>query len=223
MALALDEQRAAIADANEKDIAAAKASGMAVAMIDRLTLTPARIDGMIKGIREVAALPDPVGKKIWKRVRPNGLVIEKKRVPLGVVGIIYESRPNVTVDAFCLAYKSGNAILLRGSSSAIESNRALVRTIRRGLQAAGSSGVPGAIALADSTSHEDVNQILTAVGKIDCVVPRGGKKLIQTVVENARVPVIETGSGVCHLYVDDEADLAMAVSIAENSAEASTT
>ena len=213
----IDEDRESIIAANMRDVEKAKAGGMTGALIERLALDDRKINDILDSMRIVINQEDPIGEETAGWTTPAGMQIRQVRVPLGVVAIIYESRPNVTVDAFCLAYKSGNAILLRGSSSAIESNRALVKTIRRGLQAAGSSGVPGAIALADSTSHEDVNQILTAVGKIDCVVPRGGKKLIQTVVENARVPVIETGSGVCHLYVDDEADLAMAVSIAENS------
>ena len=213
----IDEDRESILSANMRDVEKAKVNGMTEALIERLTLDDRKINDILDSMRVVINQEDPVGEETAGWTTPAGMQIRQVRVPLGVVAIIYESRPNVTVDAFCLAYKSGNAILLRGSSSAIESNRALVKTIKRGLQAAGSSGIPGAIALADSTSHEDVDQILTAVGKIDCVIPRGGKKLIQTVVENARVPVIETGSGVCHLYVDDEADLAMAVSIAENS------
>lgn len=212
----IDEDRDTLLAANARDVEKARAGGMTEALIERLSLDDKKINDILDSMRIVINQEDPVGEEIAGWTTPAGMQIRQVRVPLGIVAIIYESRPNVTVDAFCLAYKSGNAILLRGSSSALESNKALVKTIKRGLQAAGSSGVPGAVELADSVSHEDVNQILTAVGKIDVVIPRGGKKLIQTVVENARIPVIETGSGVCHLYVDDSADLNMAAAIAEN-------
>lgn len=212
----IDKDRCAILAANACDVEKAAAGGMSAALVERLSLDEKKINDILDSMRIVINQDDPAGEETagWKT--PGGMTIRQVRVPLGVVAIIYESRPNVTVDAFCLAYKSGNAILLRGSSSAVESNRALVRTIKRGLEAAGQDGVPGALELSESKDHEDVTQILNAVGKIDVVIPRGGKKLIQTVVQNARIPVIETGSGVCHLYVDDEADLNMAASIAEN-------
>lgn len=217
VAQALDKNRSEILKANEQDIQAARANGTKESLIDRLMLDDKRIDGIIASLRIVIAQTDPVGEEVagWKT--PNGLTIRQIRVPLGVMGIIYESRPNVTVDAFCLAYKSGNAILLRGSSSAYNSNKAIVKIIKDALAAA-DGGVPEAIELVDVKEHDhsDVDAILTAVGKIDVVLPRGGKKLIQSVVQNARVPVIETGSGVCHLYIDESANLEMAVKVAEN-------
>ncbi|HAH62692.1 MAG TPA: glutamate-5-semialdehyde dehydrogenase [Treponema sp.] len=216
VAASIGSSRNILLAANARDVERAEANGMQAALVERLSLDEKKIDGILDSMRVVINQEDPVGEETAGWTAPNGMQIRQVRVPLGVVAIIYESRPNVTVDAFCLAYKSGNAILLRGSSSALESNKALVKCIKEGLHAAGSSGVPGAIELSESTGHEDVQQILTAVGKIDVVIPRGGKKLIQTVVQNARVPVIETGSGVCHLYVDDAADLQMAVVIAEN-------
>lgn len=215
VAVALDKNRVKIIEANQKDINCARENGIKESLIDRLMLDNKRIDGIIDSLRIVIAQTDPVGEEIagWKT--PNGMCIRQVRVPMGVVAIIYESRPNVTVDAFCLAYKSGNAILLRGSSSAYNSNKAIVEIIKNALE---ENGVPSAIELVetDGKSHDDVQQILTAVGKIDVVLPRGGAKLIQNVVSNAKVPVIETGSGVCHLYVDEFADLEMAVNVAEN-------
>lgn len=217
VAQALDKNRSEILKANEQDIQAARANGTKESLIDRLMLDDKRIDGIISSLRIVIAQTDPIGEEVagWKT--PNGLTIRQVRVPLGVMAIIYESRPNVTVDAFCLAYKSGNAILLRGSSSAYNSNKAIVKIIKDALAAA-DGGVPEAIELVDVKEHDhsDVDAILTAVGKIDVVLPRGGKKLIQSVVQNARVPVIETGSGVCHLYIDESANLEMAVKVAEN-------
>ena len=217
VAQALDKNRSEILKANEQDIQAARANGTKESLIDRLMLDDKRIDGIIASLRIVIAQTDPIGEEVagWKT--PNGLTIRQVRVPLGVMAIIYESRPNVTVDAFCLAYKSGNAILLRGSSSAYNSNKAIVKIIKDALAAA-DGGVPEAIELVDVKEHDhsDVDAILTAVGKIDVVLPRGGKKLIQSVVQNARVPVIETGSGVCHLYIDESANLEMAVKVAEN-------
>lgn len=215
VAVALDKNREKIIESNQKDINCARENGIKESLIDRLMLDNKRIDGIIDSLRIVIAQTDPVGEEVagWKT--PNGMNIRQVRVPMGVVAIIYESRPNVTVDAFCLAYKSGNAILLRGSSSAYNSNKAIVEIIKNALE---ENGVPSAIELVetDGKSHDDVQQILTAVGKIDVVLPRGGAKLIQNVVSNAKVPVIETGSGVCHLYVDEFADLEMAVNVAEN-------
>ena len=217
VAKALDAERAKIITANKTDIENARAGGMKETLVDRLSLDDRRIDSIIESLRTVILQNDPIGEETagWKT--PNGLTIRQVRVPLGVAAIIYESRPNVTVDAFCLAYKSGNAILLRGSSSAYNSNRAIVSIIQDALSKT-EDGVPDAIALVepDSEGHNDVQQILNAVRKIDVVLPRGSARLIKTVVENARVPVIETGSGVCHLYVDESASLEMAVKIAEN-------
>ncbi len=214
---ALDKNRDSIIAANKDDIDAAMAAGMSKSIIDRLMLDQKRIDGIIESLRLVIGQTDPVGEEIagWKT--PNGMTIRQVRVPLGVVAIIYENRPNVTVDAFSLAYKSGNAILLRGSSSSYKSNVEIVRVIREAL-AHVEGGVPEAIELVEVREHDhsDVDQILNAVGMIDVCLPRGGKKLIENVVRNARVPVIETGSGVCHLYVDEFAKLDMACTIAEN-------
>ena len=214
---ALDSNRKKIIEANKKDIDAARANGTKESLIDRLSLDDKRITGIIDSLKIVLAQTDPIGEETagWKT--PNGLTIRQVRVPLGVVAIIYESRPNVTVDAFCLAYKSGNAILLRGSSSAYNSNKAIVEIIKEALSNV-DGGVPESIELVEVKDHDhsDVDAILTAVGKIDVVLPRGGKKLIQTVVSNARIPVIETGSGVCHLYIDDSANLEMACKVAEN-------
>lgn len=219
VAEALDKNRAAIIEANKKDIDAGRASGMSESLIDRLMLDNKRIDGIIDSLRQVIAQTDPIGEETAGWQTPNGLQIRQVRVPLGVVAIIYESRPNVTVDAFSLAYKSGNAILLRGSSSAYNSNKKIVEIIKAALASCPEyDGEPDAIELVEveGHNHDDVDQILNAVGKIDVVLPRGGKKLIANVVKNARVPVIETGSGVCHLYIDEDADLDMAVSVAEN-------
>ena len=217
VAEALDKNRASIIAANDADVKAARAAGISESIIDRLMLNDKRIDGIIDSLRIVISQTDPVGEEVagWKT--PNGMTIRQVRVPLGVVAIIYESRPNVTVDAFSLAYKSGNAILLRGSSSAYNSNKEIVRVIREAL-AGVAGGVPEAIELVEVREHDhsDVDEILNAVGMIDVCLPRGGKKLIENVVRNAKVPVIETGSGVCHLYVDEYADLDMAAKIAEN-------
>lgn len=214
---ALKKNQDSIIAANKKDIEIARKSGMSESIIDRLLLSDKRIDGIVESLRLVIAQTDPVGEEIsgWKT--PNGLNIRQVRVPLGVAAIIYENRPNVTVDAFSLAYKSGNSILLRGSSSSYNSNKELVNVIKNAL-AKTEDGVADAIELVEVKEHDhsDVDKILTAVGKIDVVLPRGGKKLIETVVNNARIPVIETGSGVCHLYVDEFADLEMACKIAEN-------
>lgn len=214
---ALDANRQSIINANKKDIDAGRSNGMSESLIDRLMLDDKRINGIIESLKIVIGQTDPIGEEIagWKT--PNGLNIRQVRVPLGVVSIIYESRPNVTVDAFSLAYKSGNAILLRGSSSAYNSNKEIVKVIKEALSKT-EDGIPEAIELVEVREHDhsDVDQILNAVGLIDVVLPRGGKKLIQNVVSNARVPVIETGSGVCHLYIDEDADLEMACKVTEN-------
>ena len=217
VAQALDKNRKSIIDANKIDIENAQKKEVPDSIIDRLLLNDKRIDGIIESLNIVIAQTDPIGDEIagWKT--PNGMSIRQVRVPLGIVVIIYENRPNVTVDAFCLAYKSGNSILLRGSSSSYVSNKEIVRVIKDALKNV-EDGVPEAIELVEviEHNHDDVNAILNAVGKIDVVLPRGGKKLIQNVVENAKVPVIETGSGVCHLYIDEFANLEMAAKIAEN-------
>ena len=214
---ALDKNRDRIIAANKDDLDDGKAKGLSNSILDRLMLDQKRIDGIISSLREVIGQTDPVGEEVagWKS--PNGMTIRQVRVPLGVVAIIYENRPNVTIDAFSLAYKSGNAILLRGSSSSYKSNVAIVRVIKEAL-AGVEGGVPEALELVEVHEHDhsDVDQILNAVGMIDVCLPRGGKKLIENVVRNARVPVIETGSGVCHLFIDESADLDMACRIAEN-------
>lgn len=212
---ALEKKRNEILAANKKDVDKARAGGMSESLVERLALDDKKINGMLESIKIIIAQTDPIGEEIagWKT--PNGMTIRQVRVPLGTVAIIYESRPNVTVDAFSLAYKSGNAILLRGSSSAINSNKALVKIIKEALESV-ENGVSEAIELAPCENHEEVDQILTAVGKIDVALPRGGAKLINTVVEKAKVPVIQTGAGICHLYVDEDSDTEMALNIAYN-------
>ncbi|HWB36704.1 MAG TPA: glutamate-5-semialdehyde dehydrogenase [Rugosimonospora sp.] len=200
--------------ANALDLAAARDAGMAPAQQDRLALTPARIAGMATGLREAAALPDPVGEVVRGSTLPNGLELRQVRVPFGVVGIVYEARPNVTADAAGLCLKSGNAVLLRGSSSAAHSNEAIVRTLRAAVEAA---GLPAdAIQLLDSSSRDSVKELMRARGLVDVLIPRGGASLIRTVVEESTVPVIETGVGNCHVYVDADADLEMALRILLN-------
>ncbi|MDR1788436.1 MAG: glutamate-5-semialdehyde dehydrogenase [Treponema sp.] len=213
-AAAIDAARPAILAANAQDVARARERGMKEALVDRLLLNDARIDGIIEGVGTVAKLEDPVGRVLDGWRSPQGLLIEKVAVPLGVIAIIYESRPNVTIDAASLAYKAGCAILLRGSSAALESNRALERAFREGLSAG--RGVPEAAALSCSEDRSDVGAILEARGSIDAVLPRGGHDLIRYVVDHARVPVIETGEGNCHIYVDASADLARAVPLIDN-------
>ncbi|MDR0450448.1 MAG: glutamate-5-semialdehyde dehydrogenase [Treponema sp.] len=211
---AIGKGREGIIAANGQDLEKARASGMKEALIDRLLLDGRRIDGIVEGIETIIRLEDPVGRVRAGWTVPNGLRIEQLSVPLGVAAIIYESRPNVTADAFALAYKAGCSILLRGSSAALESNRALVGAIRAGLAEGG--GIPEAVALADSGQREEVDEILGAKGYIDVVLPRGGRDLIRRVVDKARVPVIETGEGNCHIYVDRGADTAKAADIVEN-------
>ncbi|AEF85468.1 glutamate-5-semialdehyde dehydrogenase [Treponema primitia ZAS-2] len=211
---AIETGRGTILKANTADVEKARAGGMKEALIDRLLLNDERVNDIIEGIDTVIRQDDPIGKIRAGWVLPNGIQVEQTTVPLGVAAIIYESRPNVTADAFSLAYKAGCAILLRGSSAALESNRALVKAIRDGLSAGG--GIPDAVALAESGSRDEVDEILQARGKIDVVLPRGGKDLIRRVVDNARIPVIETGQGNCHIYVDGSADIPNAVDIIEN-------
>ena len=221
VAASIDKNRKNIIEANARDVEMARARGMSEALVERLLLDDKRVSSIISSMQVVIEQTDPIGEVVNGWTSPTGLQIKQVRFPLGVVAIIYESRPNVTVDAFCLAYKSGNSILLRGSSSAYESNKALVKAIKEGLHSAGADGVESAIELCPlcndkENSHKDVDEILNAVGLIDVVLPRGGAKLIKTVTSNARIPVIETGSGICHLYVDESADLKMAAEIAEN-------
>lgn len=199
---------------NGKDVAKARENGMNPGLIDRLMLDNGRIEAMAEGIRQVAALPDPIGEVRSMKPRPNGLLIGQKVVPLGVIGIIYESRPNVTADAFALCFKAGNVVILRGGSDAFCSNLAIVKAIRTALE---NCGVPqDAVQLIEDTRRETVQEFMKMNRYVDVLIPRGGAGLIRTVVENSRIPVIETGTGNCHIYVDESADLAMAVSIIYN-------
>ncbi len=200
--------------ANEKDLEAAKENHMPQALVDRLLLTKERIAQMAEGLRQIAALDDPIGEVLSMKQRPNGLLIGQKRVPLGVIGIIYEARPNVTADAFGLCFKTGNAVVLKGGSDAIHSNIAIVETLRRALAAGGID--ENALQLIEDTSRETARAFMKLNRYIDVLIPRGGAGLIRTVVENATVPVIETGTGNCHIYVDESADLSMAVNIIFN-------
>ena len=203
----------AILAANADDMAAAKGH-ISEVMLDRLALTEERIRAMAKGIEEVAALPDPVGRVLKRVERPNGLVIEKTAVPMGVIAIIYESRPNVTSDAAALAIKSGNACILRCGKEAWRSANAIVQALRQGLR---ENGLPeNAVCLIEDTTHASANALMTAVGYVDLLIPRGGAGLIRACVENAKVPCIQTGTGVCHVYVDEYADLDKAVKIIVN-------
>ena len=203
-----------ILSANEQDMERARENGMSQGMLDRLKLTPARIESMAEGLRQVAALDDPVGEVISMKTRPNGLLIGQKRVPLGVIGIIYEARPNVTADAFGLCFKSGNAVILKGGSDAISSNVAIVKRIQEGLERA---GLPeDAVQLIEDTSRSTTREFMKLNEYVDVLIPRGGAGLIKTVVENSTIPVIETGTGNCHIYIDEGADLSMALNIIEN-------
>ena len=213
MAVALVENSDAILAANKQDLAAARGR-ISDVMLDRLALTPARLAAMAKGMREVAALPDPVGAVLRKIVRPNGLLIEKTSVPMGVIAIIYESRPNVTSDAAALALKAGSACVLRCGRDAWASCHAIVNALRCGLARV---GLPeSAVSLIEDTTHASANELMTANGLVDLLIPRGGAGLIRACVENATVPCIQTGTGICHVYVDKAADLNMAVDIIEN-------
>ena len=213
MADALEAQTAEILAANAQDMEAARGT-ISEVMLDRLALTKDRISGMAEGVRQVAALPDPVGRVLRTVERPNGLVIRKVAVPMGVVAIIYESRPNVTSDAAALAVKAGSACVLRCGKEAHRSAAAIVEALRSGLQQA---GLPRElVSLVEDTSRQSATELMTAVGLVDLLIPRGGAGLIRSCVENATVNVIETGTGICHVYVDKDADLDMALSIVEN-------
>ena len=214
MAAALEAKQSEILAANERDMTAAAAKGMKSSMLDRLKLTAERISGMADGLRQVAGLADPVGNVIDGKTLPNGLHITKIRVPLGVIGIIYEARPNVTADAAGLCLKSGNAVILKGGSEAMESNKTVAAILA---QAAEGAGIPaGSIQFIDTSDRQAVQDLIHMNGLVDVVIPRGGAGLIQAVVRNASVPVIETGAGVCHTYVDKDADVEMAMKIAFN-------
>lgn len=213
-ARALLEDEEEILEANREDCEKAKNGGMSQGLLDRLQLTPARVQAMADGLLQVAALEDPVGEVLSMKLRPNGLQIGQKRVPLGVIGMIYEARPNVTADAFGLCFKSGNAVILKGGSDAIRSNQAIVGCLRKGLLRA---GLPeDAVQLVEDTSRETTKELMRLNQYIDVLIPRGGAGLIRAVVENSTVPVIETGTGNCHIYVDESADLNMALDIIYN-------
>jgi len=214
MAQALEDQMDFLIQANKPDVEAAVRNGRPRAFIDRLTLNQKRIKDMADGLRVVKSLPDPVGETVTMWRRPNGLLIGQRRVPLGVIGIIYESRPNVTADAAGLCLKTGNAVILRGGSEAIESNKAIVKVLAK---AAYEAGIPeGAIQLIENTDRESARRLMRLNGLVDVLIPRGGAGLIKAVVEEATVPVIETGVGNCHVYVDGECDQDMALKIVVN-------
>lgn len=200
--------------ANAEDLSAAREAGMRPSMLDRLALTPERIAGIVAGVRQVAALPDPIGRVDKMETRPNGLIIGRRRVPLGVIGIIFEARPNVTVDAAVLCLKSGNACILRGGREAIRSNRCVAKLMREALE---SAGLPAdCVSLVQDTSHETANELMHLDGYLDVLIPRGGANLIRAVAKEASVPVIRTGEGVCHVYIDRDADLDMGARILLN-------
>ncbi len=211
---ALDAARPALVAANELDLAAARANGLEPAMVDRLALTPAVIDSMIEGLRQVATLPDPIGEIQGMRYLPSGIQVGKMRVPLGVIGIIYESRPNVTIDAASLCLKSGNATILRGGSEAIHSNQAIARCIQQGLAEA---GLPAAaVQVVETTDRAAVGALISMPEFVDVIVPRGGKGLIERISRDAKVPVIKHLDGVCHVYIDVAADVDKAIRVADN-------
>ncbi len=214
IAHALQERADEIIEANDKDLKAAEEKGMKKAMLDRLKLDKGRIDAIAEGVRQVAALPDPIGEIIKEWTRPNGLLIAQKRVPMGVIAIIYEARPNVTVDAAALTLKTSNAVILRGGSEAINSNMALMKIMQ---EAAYSNGIPeGTLNLIEDTSRETAVGLMKLNGYVDMLIPRGGQGLIKTVVSNATVPVVETAAGNCHIYIDGECDKKMALDILLN-------
>ncbi len=213
-AAAIDGRRAALAEANRRDLLGGREQGLDSASLDRLELTPARIDGMIEGLRQVVALPDPVGEISGLNYRPSGIQVGRMRVPLGVVGIIYESRPNVTAEAASLCLKAGNATILRGGSEAMHSNQAIAACIDAGLRAAGLPAT--AVQVVATTDRAAVGELITMPAYVDVIVPRGGKGLIERISRDARIPVIKHLDGVCHVYIDDGADLDKAFAIALN-------
>ena len=210
----LSKHKDKILEANAKDLSEGEANGLSQALIDRLRFTPERIEAMAEGVRQVISLPDPVGETIEESIRPNGLRLVKRRVPIGVIGIIYESRPNVTVDCAVLCLKSGNACILRGGKEAFHSNTVLASIIQEALS---ESGFPGeAVQLIPTTNREALNVLLTLDDLVHCIIPRGGEGLIRFVAENSRIPVIKHYKGICNLYVDKDADLDLAETIVEN-------
>ena len=214
MADAITRDVARLLDANRKDVEAAKAKSLEAAMVDRLTLTPKSVTAMAAGLREIAALPDPVGEISAMSYRPSGIQVGRMRVPLGVVGIIYESRPNVTADAAGLCLKSGNAAILRGGSEAIHSNQAIAACVHEGLR---SAGLPeSAVQVIETTDRAAVGELITMKDYVDIIVPRGGKGLIERVSSESRIPVLKHLDGVCHVYIDDRADMDKAIRIADN-------
>lgn len=210
----LDDARPALLEANRQDMQAAREAGLDDALVDRLALDESRIDGMLEGLAQVAALPDPVGEISELRSMPSGIQVGKMRVPLGVIGIIYESRPNVTIDAASLCLKAGNAAILRGGSEAAHSNAAIAHAVSAGLAAAGLPGT--AVQVLETTDRAAVGELITMTDFVDVIVPRGGKGLIERISREARVPVIKHLDGNCHVYIDDDADADMAVAIAHN-------
>ncbi len=210
----LNAQRDLLMAENRKDLEAGKTKGLDAALLDRLELTPARIDGMVEGLRQIAALPDPIGEIFNMNYRPSGIQVGRMRVPLGVVGIIYESRPNVTADAAALCLKAGNATVLRGGSEAFHSNQAIAASIHKGLEQA---GLPAdAVQVLATTDRAAVGSMITMPESIDVIIPRGGKGLIERISRDARVPVIKHLDGICHVYIDDEADLEKAIQVSFN-------
>jgi glutamate-5-semialdehyde dehydrogenase len=214
MANALLEQQDSILDANQKDLARGRENGTSASLLDRLALTSQRIEGIAEGLRQIVELADPVGDVLSEFSRPNGLRVHQVRVPIGVIGMIYEARPNVTVDAAGLCLKTGNAVVLRGGSAALFSNRRIVEVLHDAM--AKSAMPPNALQIIESADRSSVDEMLKLNGLLDVVIPRGGRELIQTVIKNATIPVIETGEGVCHTYIDNEADAAMAKNITIN-------
>ena len=231
----LEKDAEAIKAANAIDVANAKKAGLKDAMIDRLTLTDARVKAMVEGVRHIVSLPDPVGEEIWTRERPSGITIRKVRVPFGVVAVVFESRPNVFIDTAALCLKTGNAIILRGGKEAIESNKALAKSVATALESLGLEGpvaaqkpaeapraletlkaLKDAIQLVEVLEHEAVSELVRSVGLVDVAIPRGGERLIRAMCEAALIPVLKHYKGVCHIYVDDEADLGMALAILDN-------
>lgn len=210
----LEQNADSLLKANSLDVEAGKNNGMSQGLLDRLLLTPERIHGMSEGLRQIAGLEDPVGEVIGMKKRPNGLLIGQKRVPLGVIGIIYEARPNVTADAFGLCFKTGNVVILKGGSDAIHSNQAIVECIRRTLMQC--KVTADAISLISDTSRQTAAEFMKMNQYVDVLIPRGGKGLIKAVVEQSTIPVIETGTGNCHIFVDESADLSMAADIVIN-------
>jgi len=225
VAAALEKNAAAIKAANAIDVENAKKNGLKEAMIDRLTLTDARFKSMVDGVRHIITLPDPVGEELWTRERPSGITIRKVRVPFGVIAVVFESRPNVFVDTAALCLKTGNAVILRGGKEAVNSNAALAKAVKEGLISSvdldlrprpGTDSLREAVQFVEVQDHAAVTELVRAVGLVDIAIPRGGERLIRAMCEAALVPVLKHYKGVCHVYVDDEADLGMALSILDN-------